>query len=178
MQEKIIIWESAGILFIIVAGTLFHFVYPWTKTVAAGVFFPVNESVWEHLKLGFWSVLLFAAIEYPFIGRGRASFLVAKAAGIFSLQAFILLLFYGYHLFSGRNLLFIDIASYVMGAVLCQFIGILVMRRVNPGPGATAAALCFLLLHAAALFVFTFTPPRLPLFMDSRTKTYGIQSFR
>ncbi|MCW4022413.1 MAG: DUF6512 family protein [archaeon] len=29
-----------------------------------GAFSAVNESVWEHLKLGFWPLILYTAIEY------------------------------------------------------------------------------------------------------------------
>ena len=42
-----------------VLGTLFHFVYGWSgENPVAGLFFPVNESTWEHLKLIFFPILL------------------------------------------------------------------------------------------------------------------------
>ena len=36
-------------------GVLFHFMYEWTgENAIAGLFFPINESTWEHLKLIFF----------------------------------------------------------------------------------------------------------------------------
>lgn len=176
MDHRIAAWEIAGILFIIAAGSLFHFVYSLTgNALAAGIFFPVNESVWEHLKLGFWAVVLYAIIEYRFIGGGQPAFIVAKAVGVLTLQLFILVIFYGYHLFTQRTILFLDISSYFVGAAVCQIVSMIILKRVKPGREAVAASVCFLVLHAAVLVLFTFFPPKLPLFMDARTKTHGIQ---
>lgn len=175
LNQNLMAWEISGILFIIAAGSLFHFIYPWTGGApAAGIFFPVNESVWEHLKLGYWSVLVYAIIEYSFIGRGRPVFITAKAGGILVLQLFILGFFYGYHLFIHRNIFLLDIFSYIIGAVLCQVVSLIMLRRIRPSGGLIAAGIFFLVLHAALLVFFTFLPPKLPLFMDGRTKTYGM----
>ncbi len=47
------------ILFVIVLGTLMHFMYNWSgKHPFAGLIAPVNESVWEHMKLLFFPMLL------------------------------------------------------------------------------------------------------------------------
>ena len=50
------------IIFMIIAmgaGTLFHFIYEWSGFhPLAGLFAPVNESTWEHLKMLFFPVLL------------------------------------------------------------------------------------------------------------------------
>ena len=39
------------------AGTALHFAYDWCLSPLVGLFAPVNESVWEHLKLLFWPFL-------------------------------------------------------------------------------------------------------------------------
>ena len=49
-----------GIVFSVIVGTLAHFVYEWTgKNPIAAIFFPINESVWEHVKLLFFPTLLY-----------------------------------------------------------------------------------------------------------------------
>lgn len=65
-----------GICFVLFTGTLSHFLYEWTENnFVIGLFAPVNESVWEHMKLIFFPMLLysFAGIlklrkSYPCIG--------------------------------------------------------------------------------------------------------------
>jgi hypothetical protein len=52
MKKQISYWQTAGFVFTGVAGTLLHFLFDWTdRNVATALFSPVNESIWEHLKL-------------------------------------------------------------------------------------------------------------------------------
>ena len=56
-------------------GVLFHFMYEWTgENAIAGLFFPINESTWEHMKLVFFPMLVYGIFmkqrlqqEYPCI---------------------------------------------------------------------------------------------------------------
>lgn len=49
-----------GVIFVTLAGTLSHFLYGWSgKNALVGLFAPVNESVWEHMKLLFFPMLLY-----------------------------------------------------------------------------------------------------------------------
>ena len=49
--KKLNITMIIGILAVWVSGSLFHFVYDWTgKNTFIGMFFPINESTWEHMK--------------------------------------------------------------------------------------------------------------------------------
>ena len=50
------IWLVWGITALI--GTGWHFLYDWLPFQLVGMVAPVNESVWEHLKLLFWPFLL------------------------------------------------------------------------------------------------------------------------
>ena len=53
-----------GILFVSFIGTLGHFLYKFTnKDKLVGFFFSVNESLYEHLKLGFTPMLLWMIVE-------------------------------------------------------------------------------------------------------------------
>lgn len=50
----------AGILSVSLLGTLLHFTYRWSgRNPLIGLIAPVNESVWEHMKLLFFPMLLF-----------------------------------------------------------------------------------------------------------------------
>lgn len=173
-KRRVLIWEVTGIFFIIIAGSLLHFAYGWSgRSPIVGLFAPVNESVWEHLKLGFWSLFLYSVIEYWFIRRRAENFFVAKAAGILSLQLFIVAVFYTYTAFTIQEILAVDIGSYVVGAVICQVIAYNILTTRRLPAGLTVVGISFILLHAAALMVFTFRPPRLSIFKDSNTGQYG-----
>ena len=42
----------------------------------------VNESTWEHLKIGFWPALIYFLIEYRYVKKSGDNLLFAKAIGI------------------------------------------------------------------------------------------------
>ncbi len=171
-----LIWAISGIPFLIIVGSLLHFTYEWSNcSPIVGVISPVNESVWEHLKMGFWSLVFFSLIEYWFIKNKTKNYLLAKGLGIVSLQGFILLVFYTYTTFSGRPILIIDISSYIIGCALCQLVSYNVFTKTAANKWLNMLGLALIVIHAVLLITFTFTPPQLPVFQDSHSLSYGIQ---
>ena len=60
----------AGIPFILMFGGLSHFAFAWLGNVSwAAPFVPVNESVWEHLKMSYWSTFLWFLFIFLFFGK-------------------------------------------------------------------------------------------------------------
>ena len=43
---------------------LTHFLYEWLPNPVFSIFFPVNESIWEHMKMLYTTILLAGIIEY------------------------------------------------------------------------------------------------------------------
>ena len=109
-----------------------HFLYEWSgSSVLVAWFCPVNESVWEHLKLGFWGVVFFSLIEYWFVRDKVNNFILAKAAGILSIQLFVLIVFYTYTSIVHTHIVVVDITSYIIGFVICQIIRYKILMSVK-----------------------------------------------
>ena len=54
-------YSIAGAIFVLIAGTLSHFVYEWSgQNFILGFFFPIDESTWEHMKLIFFPMLSYS----------------------------------------------------------------------------------------------------------------------
>ena len=82
MGGRVARWQLGGFLFVCAAGTALHFLYQWSgESVAAAPFAAVNESVWEHMKLLFWPMLLWAGAERAVLGGYSRGFWPAKALG-------------------------------------------------------------------------------------------------
>ena len=113
MKRSILRWELSGIAFIFIVGFPWHYVFGWLGGWRpAALVFPVNESVWEHTKLCFWPALIWALIEYPFIGRRTAGFWAAKAAGLLTMVVLMAVLFYGYLAVLGRSVLWANLLDF------------------------------------------------------------------
>ena len=51
-RQLTVTWIAA-----ILAGCVLHFLYGWWPNALTALFSPVNESLWEHVKLVFWPFL-------------------------------------------------------------------------------------------------------------------------
>lgn len=168
-------WCIIGALAIIILGSLDHFLFEWIgRRPVIGIFAPVNESVWEHLKVGYWGMIVYSLIEYFHLGRRVQNYFLAKLAGILALEAGILITFYAYTSILGKNLLILDIATFIIGVILCQVLVYYIFRARPYGSRATVAGAAGLLLLGAAFAILTFYPPQIELFRDSRDGSYGI----
>lgn len=178
MKNKVLVLEVIGFVFLIVIGSLIHFAYEWSNnSIIIGVFSPVNESVWEHLKLGFTSLMIFSFIEYFFIVHQTNNFIIAKASGLLILQGFILIFYYSIHLLFKKEILILDILSYVIGCLLCQIVSYKILSKSKLNNSIKYISIFFILLHGLLIIVFTFNPPKLPMFMDNNTGEYGIYKY-
>lgn len=168
-------WEFFGAFFVIAFGGALHFAFEWaeeSRLIAA--FVPINESVWEHLKMAFWPGLLWMLVERGPL-RGRANnFWLAKTAGILVMTFAILALYYAYTAILGCNLLAADGTIFVIAIAGGHVLSYRLLTGDERSPYANRVAPASLVLAALLFIVFTFFPPHLAPFMDGPTGTYGI----
>ena len=63
-------WILIGIPVIILLAFPLHFIYEWSgNQMVVGIFAPVNESVWEHLKLTYWPMLIWWVAGYLLLNK-------------------------------------------------------------------------------------------------------------
>ena len=109
-NAKIRNYQIASAIFVCIAGTLLHFTYEFFgENNFVALFSAVNESVWEHLKLLFFPLLLTTILGYIYMGKNIPNFLCSKALGIIISMLFIIIFFYTYTGIIGKSILFIDI---------------------------------------------------------------------
>ncbi|HYE82179.1 MAG TPA: DUF6512 family protein [Clostridia bacterium] len=169
-------WHIAGAIFTLVIGTLLHFTYEWSnENTLVGIFSAVNESTWEHLKLLFTPVLLFAAVEYCSYGKYIPNFVPVKALSILLGMSTIVISFYTYTGIIGQNFLWADISTFILGVLAAYWFSIKYLRT---GAFTSECAIRLGWLGLLLLFLcfafFTFIPPRIELFLDPVSGTYGI----
>ena len=176
MGGRVARWQLGGFLFVCAAGTALHFLYQWSgESVAAAPFAAVNESVWEHMKLLFWPMLLWAGAERAVLGGYSRGFWPAKALGTLLGLALIPALYYTYTGALDVSVMWVDIAIFFVAAAAAFLAETRMLARDWRCRGGTrASALDLLLLLSAAFVLCTFVPPRFPLFRDPVTGFYGL----
>jgi hypothetical protein len=167
-------WSIAGFFIIIILGTVYHSIFNWSnQSRLLGAIFPVNESVWEHLKLAPWSVLTFSLAEFPAIRKIANNYFFAKAIGIILIIATILIVYYTYTTFLTGNYLLLDIGSFIAGVLLGQ-LSFYKLVQSKPSKVLNRLGIIALLATVALFAVCTYYPPHHTIFRDNRTDTYGI----
>ena len=174
MKRSVGLWELWGFAVTSALGTLLHFLYEWLgKAAWIAPFSGVNESTWEHMKLLFWPMLLYAVIQ-SFFFKDVSGFWCIKLRGLILGLNTIPVVFYTYNGVIGRSPDWINIAIFFISAA---FSYIYETRRFNVEKyncRSSKIALVALCSIAALFVIFTFRAPTLAIFKDPITNTYGI----
>ncbi len=174
MGKRALKWELIGIIFIVVLGSFLHFAFdlsgqwPPLALIAA-----VNESVWEHLKLGFWPALFYALIEYRYLGKSTTNFILAKVTCLYLISVSITALFYLYTAFI-EDMLVADIAIFVLAIIIGQMTGYCLLSHQKLPEHFRVLAIVALVISILVFSLFTFFPPHLPVFRDPLSGAYGV----
>lgn len=166
-----------GVPVLFLVGTLMHFLYGLSgEAFVVGLFAPVNESVWEHLKLVLWPMVLWWTVYYIRMGKQREidapTWFTAALSALVTAQVTIILLFYFYTGAFGVELLAADILIFFLAVLFGQLTGLRVYRRGSSVSWVVPLTLLVILL--AVFVVFALAPPNLPLFTDPVNGTRGI----
>lgn len=163
--------EIIGFVFVIITGSLSHFVYNWSNQQKwIGLFFATNESTFEHLKLLFYPFLLYSVFEYYVLKKSsQADYIyklpcgktIALLAGLLS----IITLFYTYTGVFGVSIVFIDISIFILAVLLSFIISyFLITRETDIGRISPYIYIVFLIILFLYFLVFSIYPPDIPLF--------------
>jgi len=143
----------------LVSGVLLHFLYDWLPCGLTALISPVRESIWEHLKVLFYPLVIFGLLP-----AGKRGWIPWVWSALLSC-AMLLLFGWLYHIVIKGSALIVDLVLY---AVL-MYIGFRLPRLLWPlaeWPGVGAAGAMLALLLAVLLAVFSFAPPDNILFAD------------
>ena len=109
-------------LFVVLLGVFLHFAYELSgENPIVGLFALVNESVWEHLKLLFFPMLVLTLWDSFTTHRNNLCFLPARTIGILSGLLFTVVVFYTVTGILGFNIAWVNILIYLL-SVLFTFI--------------------------------------------------------
>lgn len=177
MKKSLIFWQVTGFIFTGIIGILLHFLYDWSnQNFLIALFSAINESIWEHMKLLFFSMFLFAIIESHFFDKSYKNFWCSKLIGILVGILLIPIFYYTYTGMFGISIDWINIVIFFLCSAITYLLETQLLKghiRCNSSAQTSLVVLCLL----AFIFVlFTFIPPHIPLFQDPMTKSYGIRS--
>lgn len=174
-KEKIRNYQIFSIIFTFILGSLLHFMYELSgENQFVAVFSSINESVWEHLKLLYFPMLLTVIIGYFYIGKELENFLCAKTIGIIISMLFIVTFFYTYTGILGKHIAFVDISSFFVATVLGELVSyIFIINKLKCNKVISLIVLISLLI---CFIFFTYLIPDLGIFKEPVTSGICIKN--
>lgn len=174
MRRSIPHWQIGGFIFSSVLGTFLHFLFDLTgQSVFAAPFSAVNESIWEHLKLLYFPMLLFALWEYVRWGRQEKGFWQVKLLGIFFGLVLIPALYYTYTGIWGVNADWLNISIFFMAAAAVYYLETKLFARPRHRQLSNWIPITLIAVIGILFVVLTFLPLHIPFFRDPATGSYG-----
>ena len=176
MKRSIPSWQIAGFVFTSILGTFLHFLFELSgENMAAALFSAVNESIWEHMKLVYYPMFLFALAEYRFWGKETGDFWCVKLQGILLALTMIPAIYYLYTGIFGSSVGWLNIAIFFIAAAAAFRKETILFQKGTACHIPAGLAFSLILLTGAVFTTLTFATPRIPLFRDPLSGTYGFQ---
>lgn len=155
---------------------LFHNIYNWFPNFLTASFFPVNESLFEHLKLMFTTQIIISLIIYLILKLKKIKFsnylLGLLISTIVTISLFFLIYLPIYNRF-GENL-FLTMSIYLITLIIGNIIFYLISKRKHEFL-LNLISLVIISIIAVILIYFTFNPLKNDFFFDSIGEIYGIK---
>ena len=174
MKRSIKLWQFLGFGVTALGGTLLHFLYEWlgeAKWIAP--FSGVNESTWEHMKLLFWPMFIFAVAQSIFF-KDRKNFWCVKLRGILLGIILIPVIFYTYNGAIGKSPDWLNIAIFFISAAISYIYETKLFNENKTSCKSQKRAFIVLFAIALLFVIFTFLTPELGIFKDPLTGTFGV----
>lgn len=156
---------TIGAILTIILGVISHFVYEWSgNNFLVGLFFPVNESTWEHMKLLFFPMLAYTLIAGKRIEEQYHCVYNAMFTGILVGLVMIPVLFYTYTGILGFNADWLNIALYVVSVLAAYYVVYRAAKKCTEKESKTLRYVMYGLI--LAFMIFTVYPPNLGIFIS------------
>ena len=148
-----------GIIFVLIAGTLAHFLYEWTgNNFFIGLFTPINESTWEHMKLLFFPMLLFSSVMNVKLKKIYPCVTSSLCLGILLGTSLIPVFFYTYTFILGKNIFILDIGIFALSVIIAFLTSykFTVSCKLKPYSFFICSLVC---VYFICFLLFTYHPP-------------------
>lgn len=169
-KKKFIIFSTITIF---ILNVISHFVYNIFPNFITSLFFPVNESIIEHMKMIYTSYLLFNIILYLIkkknLNNYPLNFLITSIFNIVLLLTIYLPIF---NIF-GENFIF-TIILLLITIFISNFISYKILTSDTNNKLNIISIIISVLVFIIFMY-FTYYPPEYYLWYDYESKTYGIK---
>lgn len=176
MNLKLI--KILDVIFIFCLCLVTHFVYTWVPNTLFSIFFPVNESIWEHLKMIYSAIIVWGFFDFCILKLFKIkfkNFLVNLfISSFFSLITFLLIYMPLFYFFG--NSVFLNIVVLIIAIIVSQIISYYVLKAEDYNYLNYISLIGIIFIYII-FGVLTYYPFKNDLFYDFKYHKYGINTY-
>ena len=163
------------VIFLFLLAFIWHFVYQLFPNFITSLFFPVNESIWEHLKIIYGTFVFGSIFEKYLLKRFNIKY------HNFNIEIFIkaffgvilyLIIYLPLYFIIGENIV-VSIFLLLVIYIIMEIIGTKILK--SPELNINVLPILTIILGYFLFFILTYYPPHCFLFFDFRRLLYGIK---
>ncbi len=172
MYKKILIHS----LIIFAISTLIHSFYDCLPCFVTSIIIPVNESIWEHLKMIFTSYMILLLIIVLFSKKKQknlvSSFVISA---VFNIIIYLIIYLPIYNIF-GPNMI-VTLIIYFITILISNYLKYRIQEKKNNKK--LNKIMAFSIIGIYIIFtLLSYYPPEWKLFYDTANKMYGVYKFK
>ena len=164
-----------AVFIIFILSFISHFMYDILRYNIFSILFPVNESIWEHMKLISTPVLIFSIFEYIIYKKKDIefnNFILSYSISIIIGILFYLIIYLPIHYIFGHSLLVAIIILFIT-FILLEYISYYIMNYKNIKYSNIIGFSIIIFIYIIFGYL-TYNPPLIDLFYDTSKNIYGI----
>lgn len=173
MKTKTIKIISIFIIFLI--SFITHNLYEWIPSFFTSIICPVNESIFEHLKMIFTSYMFWMIIELILKYKYKDLNNVISSntfTAIFNIIVFLIIYLPIYYLLFEN--MFINLSVYFISLVISYFINYMIALK-NNDKLLNIISIIIIIVSYIIFATLTYNPLKKDIFLDKQENIYGIK---
>ena len=155
---------------------LSHFIYDWFPNIFTSIFFPVNESIWEHTKMIFTTMMFWGIIEYFIISNhGKKNFSTALVISTIITIIFLVATFTPiYYVMNEQENMVVTLIIYFISIVVGQIISYFILKQQREFNLLNIISIVSIPIIFTVYGILTYYPIKSGLFYDFQNNKYGL----
>ena len=154
-----------------------HYGYDISPNVVTSFLFPVNESIFEHMKMIYTAYIIWSIIEYFLLKRNNSTnnFKPSLFISLLFNIVFFLILFLPVYYRLGHSLP-ITLIIYFISILVSQIVSYIILKSNKKLNFLDKNSSLFLLILLMILIYLTYYPPKNDLFIDKEQNKIGLKN--
>jgi hypothetical protein len=167
-----------GVIFIFLLSFITHNVYDLLPSFFTSLFFPVNESIWEHMKMIFTSTLIWGLVLYIILKKKNIDYSNIASSTVLSSLFHItifLIIYVPIYIKFGENLI-VTLIIYFITISISQIVAYKILTIKKHLNKLNVLSLILIPVMIIIFGILTYYPLKIDtLFYDFSHKHYGIK---